>query len=227
MNCPACQREQPMSFRCRFCGHEFSRQYVPSRSGAPRTPAPPRATPSVPPLNPYAAPAVRTDRYPGPPSVPAAGATADEAPLADPGKRLVAQLLDGLLGLGCMGPGLILVIAAGPEKESSGAQAASIVGGLLLVAGLIGLLVYQIRLLAREGQTWGKMKMNIRIVLYDTGEVPGLGRSLGLRLFVNNLIGAIPCVGGIYSIVDILFIFGEEHRCLHDRIAGTKVVVAA
>jgi NAD/NADP transhydrogenase beta subunit len=92
--------------------------------------------------------------------------------------------------------------------------------------GAIALLVYQIRLLAREGQTWGKKQMKVRIVLYETGEIPGLGRSLGLRMFVNNLIGAIPCVGGIYSIVDILFIFGEERRCVHDFIAGTKVVEA-
>ena len=224
MKCPACQREQPMSFRCRFCAHEFSRQYVPSRSGAPRTAAPPRANPSVPPaLNPYAAPTARADRYPGPPPV----AMADDAELADRGKRLLAQLLDGVLALGCVAPGAILLFAGSSSRESSGPSGVVMVGMLLMFAAVIGLLFYQIRLLAREGQTWGKKKMNVRIVLYETGEVPGLGRTLGLRLFVNNLIGSIPIVGPIYSFVDVLCIFGEERRCLHDRIAGTKVVEAA
>ncbi len=36
--------------------------------------------------------------------------------------------------------------------------------------------------------------------------------------------GAIPFVGAIYAIVDILMIFGEEHRCMHDMIATTCVV---
>ncbi|MCL4296805.1 MAG: hypothetical protein KJ077_13795 [Anaerolineae bacterium] len=26
------------------------------------------------------------------------------------------------------------------------------------------------------------------------------------------------------SLVDILFIFGQEHRCLHDQLAGTWVI---
>ena len=47
--------------------------------------------------------------------------------------------------------------------------------------------------------------------------------AVALRGFVNGLIGgAIP----IYPLVDPLFIFGEEHRCLHGLIASTKVVEA-
>lgn len=45
-----------------------------------------------------------------------------------------------------------------------------------------------------------------------------------LRLFVNGLIAAIPCVGLIYSIVDICFIFREDRRCIHDLLAQTCVV---
>ena len=60
----------------------------------------------------------------------------------------------------------------------------------------------------------------------DTGEIPGLGKTLGLRMFVNNLIGNVPFVGPFYTLADILFIFGEERRCLHDHLASTKVVEA-
>ncbi len=121
--------------------------------------------------------------------------------------------------MACLAPGIFLVLATKND-------AAVILGAVLLLGGLIGLLVYQIRLLSSEGQTWGKKTMKIRIVLYETGEIPSLGKSLGIRVFVNNLIGSIPVVGPIYSIADPLFIFGAERRCLHDLMAGTKVVEA-
>jgi hypothetical protein len=47
-----------------------------------------------------------------------------------------------------------------------------------------------------------------------------------LRAIVPGLIGAIPCVGNLFVLFDVLFIFGEERRGIHDYIAGTKVVEA-
>ena len=43
-----------------------------------------------------------------------------------------------------------------------------------------------------------------------------------LRVVVNGLLGFIP----LYGVVDILFIFREDRRCIHDLIAGTVVVNA-
>jgi len=40
------------------------------------------------------------------------------------------------------------------------------------------------------------------------------------------LIEQVPLFGGLFWIVDVCLIFGEERRCLHDYIAGTKVVRA-
>ena len=100
------------------------------------------------------------------------------------------------------------------------------IGAFLAFVAVIALAIYQLWLLGQEGQTWGKKRMSIRIVMNDTGELPGLGRILGLRIIVNGLLGAIPCVGGIYTLADALFIFTEDRRCLHDHIAGTKVVEA-
>jgi uncharacterized RDD family membrane protein YckC len=45
-----------------------------------------------------------------------------------------------------------------------------------------------------------------------------------LRIIVNGIPGALPCIGPFYSLADILCIFREDRRCLHDHIAGTKVV---
>jgi uncharacterized RDD family membrane protein YckC len=45
-----------------------------------------------------------------------------------------------------------------------------------------------------------------------------------IRGIVNWIIGAVPMFGGLYSIADVLFIFGKDRRCLHDLLAGTRVV---
>ena len=68
--------------------------------------------------------------------------------------------------------------------------------------------------------------MGVRIVDYTTGEIAGFVKAFLLRALVNGLIVGIPCLGAIYALVNVLFIFGDERRCLHDLIAGTKVVEA-
>ena len=85
-----------------------------------------------------------------------------------------------------------------------------VIGGLLLLA----VFVYQIVLLTKDGQTVGKKAWGIRIVRMQTGANGG---------FVTNaLLRLIP----LYGLVDILFIFRSDRRCIHDMIAGTQVVEA-
>jgi uncharacterized RDD family membrane protein YckC len=76
---------------------------------------------------------------------------------------------------------------------------------------------------ATRGQSIGKMALGIRIVHLD-GQQATLGRIVGLRILPMQLIGWIPFIGGVMSLVDILFIFRANRRCLHDEIARTKVV---
>jgi hypothetical protein len=38
--------------------------------------------------------------------------------------------------------------------------------------------------------------------------------------------GTLLFFGSILPLVDALMIFGDQRRCLHDHLAGTKVVVA-
>jgi uncharacterized RDD family membrane protein YckC len=80
--------------------------------------------------------------------------------------------------------------------------------------------------LSRSGQSWGKRMLGLKIVDLQ-GRQPGLLRLLGLRYGLGRLIGLVPVLGYWFALVDDCFIFREDRRCVHDFIAGTRVVVAA
>jgi uncharacterized RDD family membrane protein YckC len=126
----------------------------------------------------------------------------------------VAASIDGFVFLG-----MYLFIFARAGLGSSDA-AASVTSGLALLY-FLAISVIQLWLLTASGQTIGKKAMGIRIVKVDTEQNGGFVPNVLLRTILNALISLIP----FYSLVDILFIFNDR-RCLHDKIAGTKVVRA-
>lgn len=79
-------------------------------------------------------------------------------------------------------------------------------------------------LLASRGQTVGKLLTGIRIVDYESNELLPFLKLVSLRYLPLRLVAMIPVVGGILVLLDVLLIFGPERRCIHDLIAGTKVV---
>ena len=136
--------------------------------------------------------------------------------LASRGSRLAAALIDGVAAFVAFLPGMGAIMAADSE---SGAM----MGFALLGLGLLALGCYQLYLLTTQGQTIGKKMMNIRIVRYDDGNLPGFVKAVLMRSMVPGMIGQfIP----FFGLIDVLFIFGAEQRCVHDLIAGTKVVDA-
>jgi len=205
MQCPSCKASQPMSFRCRSCGVELVRR-VASRSRHAQSAG-------------AAAVAVAMDGPMDMPSVarPAVVRAHSGGALASRGARLAAVLIDGLLVLASMVPGVVL--AGGMEGSP---EAMMQTGALGIVVGPILLGLYYMFILARDGQTLGKKAMKLRIVNYQDGGNPGFGRVVALRIWANSLLSVIP----FYSLVDLLFIFGSQQRCLHDLIAKTKVVQA-
>jgi uncharacterized RDD family membrane protein YckC len=74
-------------------------------------------------------------------------------------------------------------------------------------------------LLSTRGQTLGKMIMMIRIVS-QSGQLPGFFQAVFLRNWVRHLLSFIP----FFAIVDLIFGLGGSRRCLHDYLAGTRVV---
>ena len=95
-------------------------------------------------------------------------------------------------------------------------------GGLLFLAYA----VYNAVLVHRYSQTFGKRVMKIRVVRAD-GTRATFARLFFLRGGLPLLLSAIPGVGGLFSLVDLLLIFRDSRRCLHDNIADTQVVTAA
>jgi len=168
--------------------------------------------------NPYEAPAT-----PLPPS--GLPPTSPDTPFikAERGTRFLAALADGGMYFG-----MALFLVLGAALLPKGASHSGPAGAVLLTIGalgFLGLLIYNLVLLHQHGQSLGKRWLNIRIVR-SNGERAGLGRLFWLRMFVPGLITRIPLIGWVFALADPLCIFGEERRCLHDRIADTIVVSA-
>ena len=142
--------------------------------------------------------------------------------LAGRGARLGAYLIDWIL-VGVIA-GVIGYMAGLLERLMIQDTAAT----LLLAA--IGVVVYGVingRLLATRGQTVGKKLVGVRIVDAPTRQIAPVWKSFGLRIVVIQAITSVPLVGAIFGLLNVLFIFGERRRCLHDLLAGTIVVEAA
>lgn len=167
------------------------------------------------PANPYAAPQAAVREV----------ADASALVLASRTSRLGAVLLDSLVVL--LPLGLVMAPFYRQIVSSGGARPPD---AFFIAFGLFGLFalaftVYQLVLLYRHGQTVGKKMLGIRIVRSD-GSRASFGRLLGLRYLVPGVISMLPVLGPIFSLINPLFIFAEDRRCLHDRIADTIVVNA-
>lgn len=147
--------------------------------------------------------------------------------LAGAGGRLGAVMLNQLISFAAMLPGGIALVTGldsnGNISDLTGLQMAGIALSAALVLGLV---IMQLTLYLKNGQTLGKKFMGIKVVKFTDGSNPGFGGLVAMREIVPAIISMVPLLGTIFYIVDICFIFREDQRCIHDLIANTKVVVA-
>lgn len=125
--------------------------------------------------------------------------------------RLGAAIIDGVLFGAGVGPTMIGLSTSGS------------IGVFLFLFGLLTMLVLAVLnfvWLSTKGQTIGKRLVGIRIVNYFDGRNPGFMGAVVMRNVVPAFLGIIP----LFGLVDILYIFTEERRCVHDLIAGTRVI---
>ena len=191
-----------------------------------------------PPLGPtnVTPPGVTTSAYPASsaPNPFFAPEAADEPALATRGRRLGAASIDHFLVFLCLIPGLIRLIPPFLESAVQSAQTnqhpneAAIQQMILssfglLIVPVLALGVLQAVLLSLRGQTIGKLLCKIRIVRTN-GERAGFVHAFLLRSVLMGFVTSVPVIGGLIALIDPLLIFREDHRCLHDLLAGTAVV---
>jgi len=122
-----------------------------------------------------------------------------------------------------------------PADRSDRFQAKVIDWMSLLLSGwswsvLLLLVLVQGYLLVRRGQTIGKMMCGIRIVGLDASRSVSPGRLLflrplmGLALLARSNPPFVAQLMLLLLVADALMIFSADRRCLHDHLAGTRVV---
>jgi uncharacterized RDD family membrane protein YckC len=138
--------------------------------------------------------------------------------LAGRGSRLGAVIVDALIFII---PGALAGFGFAALRHASGIGVALVVG----LIGVVSLVIINLVMLHRSGQTIGKRVVGVKIVRTN-GDRAGLARIFFLRSLVPGLFGTIPIAGHVFTIVDDLFIFRESRRCLHDLLADTIVIQA-
>ena len=174
------------------------------------------------------------------PHTPAQNLVAQDPPqfieLASRWARLGASILDAIILMVIFVPILGAIFAIGIMPNSAQSEgflksltsvSGSAFGGLIF--GAIGILVYVAingYLLSKYGQSVGKKIVGIRVVSQETNQLLSFGKVVGIRYVVVTLISQLPFIGSLFGLIDVLFIFSADKRCLHDMLAGSIVVKA-
>ena len=125
--------------------------------------------------------------------------------LADRLARLGAAIVDGIV---LVVPVAVFAVVTLSLVHGRGGET---VASVFILLPLLIVLMFDMVLLTKYGQTFGKKALRIHIVKMNTGENGGFVPNVLLRLIANGLIGIIP----FYGLVDILFIFRCDRRCIH------------
>lgn len=150
--------------------------------------------------------------------------------LAHPGMRLLAAMIDGLVESLCWLPtsqavmkslGGLLAAGQVTPQDLVEVLSNSMSRSLPYLAGLI---LVQATLLTLRGQTIGKVFTGLRIVRARTGAPAGFVHAFLLRGFLPRCLRHVPFIGLVFWFVDNCFIFRADRRCIHDLLAGTKVI---
>ncbi len=161
----------------------------------------------------------------------------DMPPLAGRAERFVASLMDGMLLAAFILPLGFLAVFNAPAPGSGPGPAFTdsiwIEMFMTILWPAAYLLVNGYTLVTR-GQSLGKMVMKVQIVDFESDQLLGFVRVALIRncwaLPLSIAAVLIPSdlddqIIGLITLVSILMIFRQDRRCLHDLLAGSRVVI--
>ncbi len=153
--------------------------------------------------------------------------------IASVGARLAGALLDGVVMIVAVVAAFAVLIFAGVTAEAiDGGQGGAGVPIMMILALIVGGLIFltpvvlNIVFICMYGQSIGKKLVGTRMVVEATGEMAGFVHGFLLRQMVWGLVTGIPFIGGFIALADPFFVFSENAKTLHDRLAGTVVINA-
>lgn len=145
-----------------------------------------------------------------------------ELSLAGRGRRIAATLIDFVL-VPVVAIFIMLVTRVLEHAQDWTDSAMPVVR--MIALGFVSYLLLNGLLLATRGQTVGKAVMGITIVSTTTGTKAPLWKLLLIRFwFFPALYLVFSPYTAIVPLVDQIFIFRKQRRCLHDLLCGTSVV---
>jgi len=139
-------------------------------------------------------------------------------------ERLAAFIIDELIAIICLLPlGTTFFSALGTNDQEMMMNAIS--GKLEMVLFLTFVpIIIQAYLVTTRGQSIGKIVMSLRIVNAKDGTNPGFLKAFFVRRILPAPLFFLPPILLLYSVVNVLFIFRSDRRCIHDWIGRTIVV---
>jgi uncharacterized RDD family membrane protein YckC len=164
-----------------------------------------------------------------PPKHEAEGPNAPRPGRASRGKRVGAFAVDAVVQI------LVAGVLSNGYTASSGDKLSRLQFATLITAVQVAQWIW----IASRGQTLGKMLFRTRIVRLD-GTLPGFVRGVVVRtwplvgLYFMQIVSTDAAVASpgwkllrmacsLTVLADQLFAFRDDHRCLHDHLAGTYV----
>jgi uncharacterized RDD family membrane protein YckC len=162
--------------------------------------------------NPYAPPRARVEDV---------AASRAALVLAERSSRLGAAIVDSVIFMVMVYVPMAIgaAIVAGADPNNAAGPVLLIVG--LTLAGFVVWTWLTLKQIKANGQSLAKKRFNIKVVLSDGSPAP-----LGTLIWKRNVLTWVLSLLPLYSIIEVLFIFGEKRQCLHDRLANTLVVEA-
>jgi uncharacterized RDD family membrane protein YckC len=147
-----------------------------------------------------------------------------ELALASLWSRFFAAMIDGIL-MAVLTIVPAMMFFGGFQAYGEAMQGGFLVKLTVLAISYAAYLLVNGYFLEQNGQSIGKKALGIKIVRSD-GSKADFARIALRRQSFNYLVQLVPFVGWLIGLVDVLFIFRDSKKCVHDEIADTVVIQA-